>query len=400
MNTFELNLATKVVAGAGVLLQRVPEFCARLGRHALVIVGQGLSLDSVALQRALEAQGVAVTWYPMDQPEPACGDIDSSVGSLRPLGIDMILAIGGGSAMDFAKAVAIKLGHDDPIWLFANLSNRQALPFRAALVPLIMMPTTAGTGAEITPYAVLTNAETQQKGTIQDPLIIPKACFLDPELTLSMPHVLTVTSGLDAFTHALESCINISKEAPLTELLAPEAMRIILQTLPLVCAHPADSALRLRMQWASLLAGLCISQRGTTTTHGIAEPLGARAHIHHGHAVAICTAPVLRPTADHAPGKLAELHDKVLAPLGQGIAGDGGQQARAHRFVDRFAELFASFAIPATVEALLPELDHAALSQILLDDVFSYKFRPLKQHPIEFGREQVAAIIRECIYGR
>ena len=144
-------------------------------------------------------------------------------------------------------------------------------------------------------------------------MLFPKAAFLDPNFTRTMPPELTAATGIDAFMHAFESFINISKYSPVAEWAAREAMSIIYQTLPKVYKNLDNLELRLEMGWASTLAGIAISHRGTTAIHAIAEPLGAITHIPHSVAVAICTLPVLKYTWSKTIKKFAFIYE-ILEP--------------------------------------------------------------------------------------
>ena len=135
--------------------------------------------------------------------------------------------MGGGSVIDMAKSLSIALTNPEPIWEYANLSYRPPKILTEKTIPVIAIPTTSGTGSEVTPYAVLSNIKKNQKGTIQQSEIFPRAAFEFPEFMISMPKELTASTGIDAFAHALESYMNISKQSPISEMLSIEAMKII-----------------------------------------------------------------------------------------------------------------------------------------------------------------------------
>jgi alcohol dehydrogenase class IV len=258
------------------------------------------------------------------------------------------------------------------------------------VLPVIAVPTTSGTGSEVTPYSVLMNVETRQKGTIQQQEICPRIAILDPELTKTQPPHLTAATGVDAFVQAVESFISISKFSPVAEWAAKEAIAIVYEALPRVYRNPSDLELRLAMAWASALSGIAISHRGTTAVHAIAEPLGAIAHIPHGDAVAMCALPVLQRTWPKAPERFAALCD-LLEPAGHG---SGNQLRKAERALELIRELFLKVDMMKKAKDFIGQ---GKISDALFEDVKKYKFRPLGQHPAQFGDEELLSIVRDIV---
>jgi len=276
--------------------------------------------------------------------------------------------------------------------MYANLSDRPPLPILEPVLPTIAIPTTSGTGAEVTPYAVLTKSDTQQKGTIQEIDIFPRYAILDGKLTTEMPLNLTASTGLDAFSHAFEATINISKDSPMAELFGKEAMRRIIKFLPKVIADPSNSNLRQEMSFAATLGGMAISHRGTTTAHAIAEPLGALTKIPHAYAVALATIPVLRHTINTSPDSIANLWYEVCLNESSGnVTND------AKLFVDFLEQFIIDLGIPTKVVDIIGEEKCVGFADELVDSILKYKFRPLKQHPVEFDREGLLLIVNEMI---
>ncbi|MCK5041148.1 MAG: iron-containing alcohol dehydrogenase, partial [Sphingomonadales bacterium] len=308
---FGYYLPTKVFAGSGqisILGDQAKEF----GKDVLLIIPQGLDAITAPAINQLKGGDFNLSIEELEDAEPTIDFINALANRLRGNSYDVIIGLGGGSAIDVAKALSIALTHSEDIWLYANLSNRPALPLTAPLIPVISVATTSGTGSEVTPYAVLTKEDTHQKGTIQEPAIFPKVAILDPELITSLPPALTASTGLDAFAHALEASINISKNAPAAETFGTSAMKKLFKWLPIAYREPDNVKARMKVSWASCLAGMAISHRGTTTAHSIAEPLGGLTHIPHGLGVSIATLPVLRHTIAKDPACLAKLNGRVL----------------------------------------------------------------------------------------
>ncbi len=387
---FQLSLPTKIYSGEGVL-EQIPDLIAAYGDNALLVTASELSDHANRVESLLISGRVAVTRFLLDLSEPSCEFIDASAAELKRASFGCIIGLGGGSAIDMAKALAIALVNPEPIWMYANLSNRPPVPMERPPLPIIAIPTTSGTGSEVTPYAVLTNEETKQKGTIQEPSIFPAVALVDPSLSGSMPAPLTATTGVDAFTHAFESYINISKESPVSEWAGAEAMRLIFENLPVAYRQPENMEARSNMAWASTLAGIAIAHRGTTTPHAIAEPLGALTKLPHGLAVAITILPVLRQSWPHMIEKLAVLNERVFTERAS------IPKAAAEGFVQRMEELVAGVELNRPLQDFQSVKD--GFARQLMENVLTYKFRPLKQHPVEFDQVQLFDIISEIFHG-
>jgi len=386
---FQLNIPTQVYAGRNES-ERIRDIISRFGKRVLVISMQDLSEMADRIRNYITTAEISTELILLENIEPTSSYIDKLKHQLEGNEIDAIIGIGGGTAIDTAKALAIGLTHSDPIWLYTNLSNRPPLPLVNQTLPVIAIPTTSGTGTEVTPYAVLTNTETNQKGTIQQSEICPKVAILDPKLTKTQPPKLTAATGIDAFVHALESFINISKFSPVAEWAAREAMIIIYKILPEVYKNLNNFELRLEMGWASTLAGIAISHRGTTAIHAIAEPLGAITHIPHSVTVAICTPPVLKHTWSKAIKKFALLYD-ILEPFNRCEKTDA---YKAEKIVELIITMFEKVNMVKKNEDYI---EPKGLADKLLGDVIKYKFRPLAQHPVKFSKKELTLIISDIV---
>ncbi len=387
---FNINMPVRVLFGAG----RISEFGAEvkgLGKKVFIVTMKEiaeLGLLDKALA-SLKSEGVEYEIFPDVLSDPGSSDIDGVVERLRSSGCDVIAGVGGGSVIDFAKALAICTGHELDVWSYVNLSNRPPAPVNEALVlPVIAVPTTAGTGSEVTPYSVVTNSETVQKGTIKEPSIYPKVAIVDPELTLTLSPELTAVIGVDALAHAVESYFNLPNRAPYSDMIAEESVTYIARYLRRAYADGNDLEARAGMAWGSTLAGIAISQAGTTVVHALAQPLGARMGLSHGVSVSIFFLEVLRHTLPVDSARFARL--AVL--LGQG-GGGGDELALAGKAVDALAALLAEVNMPPRLS------DYGAKVELideLADDVATYMSRPLKQHPRVFTRDELREIIKDC----
>jgi alcohol dehydrogenase class IV len=385
---FELSLPTTVLCGEDVV-EDLGRICADLGQTFLLVTAAGLGQAGTRVLSILESARVDVETYQQSPGEPTCALVDELARKCERSDFDTIIGLGGGSAIDLAKALSIAITNPEPIWNYCNLSNRPPSPLEHPPLGIIAIPTTSGTGSEVTPYAVMTNTETRQKGTIQERSIFPRVAFVDPSLTRSMGRQLTAATGLDAFAHALESYINIARPSVVSEWAARESLRLIFEFLPRAYDDGDDSEARQSVAWASTLGGVAIAHRGTTVGHAIAEPLGALTHLPHAISVALCTIPVLRATGGRIPERIAQLHEGVF-----GSSPKAGSE-RAAAFLSETERLFEKLEMKKSLSAL--GVAESGLAQSLLADVLAYKFRPLAQHPVRFSEAELAAIIGEIV---
>ena len=311
MNNFNIYSPTSIVFGNN----KLDSLLFKIGdkyKNILVVGNKDLKTHLDKLIDVIDNISAYSYLFTFDNIEPTTSMIDEITESLTKKNFDLIIGLGGGSAIDMAKALAISLRNPEPIWNYANLSNRPPSKLANKPIPVVAIPTTSGTGSEVTPYAVLSKEDTKQKGTIQEDSIIPIFAIVDSNFLLTMPPELTAYTGVDAFAHAFESYINISKLSPFTELVSEKAMTLIFRHLPEAVKKGSNVKSRLKMAYASSLAGMAISHRGTTTTHAIAEPMGALTKLPHSVTVCLCTLPVLKHSYDHIKEKLDRLNKIIF----------------------------------------------------------------------------------------
>lgn len=218
--------------------------------------------------------------YDKVSPNPELNDIDNAATELKTSTFSGIIAVGGGSVLDFAKVLSVLLFPGQNISLSRILRSNEPIEWNGK-IPLIAIPTTSGTGAEVTPFATVWDSLTYRKFSLSHSLIYPNYAFLDPALTLSLPLEITLNTALDCVSHALESLWNKNR-TPLSKVLAVESLNYVLESLPAVLDNPQDILLRSKIQTASLLAGICISQTKTALAHSISYPLTLRLSVPHG----------------------------------------------------------------------------------------------------------------------
>ena len=284
MHTF--TTVSKLVTGAGCFDQ-LGELAKQLGRRALVVTGRRSMRRAGLTDRAcglLQAAGVEVLLFEDVSREPSDADVDAGRARCRAERCGLVIGIGGGSAMDAAKSIAALANADAPT---AEYIKGRPADARDPL-PCIAVATTSGTGAEVTPNAVLSWPGGRLKASIRGAGILPTVALVDPDLTLTCPPGVTAASGMDALTQAIESYVSIHA-TPLTEALSLHAAELMLANLPEAYAHGDNRAAREGCAYGSTMAGIALANARLGVVHGIAHPLGIRCHIPHG----VCCAALL-----------------------------------------------------------------------------------------------------------
>ena len=259
--------------------------------------------------------------------EPTLTEFADALAEARGFGADCVIGLGGGSAMDVAKLVAALF---DGAQSIDDVVGVDRLTHRA--LPLACIPTTAGTGSEVTPIAILEDErDALKKGTVSRYLVPDIAC-LDPEMTVSMPRAVTASTGLDALTHCIEAYANRFSH-PIVDSFALEGVRLIAANLARACADGTDLAARAAMLRASYYGGLCLGPVNTGAVHALAYPLGGEFHVPHGVANALLLPHVLRFNVEVAPARYASVAEAM------GIARTGDDMADALAGIDRIEAL-------------------------------------------------------------
>jgi alcohol dehydrogenase class IV len=283
---FEFATAQQIIFGAGVL-QEVGPLAAALGRRALVVSGSSPQATD-RLGAYLREQQAAYSVFSITS-EPTIERVCEGVEEARLC--DVVISIGGGSAIDAGKAIAALVTNPgDPLQYLEVIGEGR--PLTAAPLPFIAIPTTAGTGAEVTRNAVLASGEHRVKVSLRHPLMLARAAIIDPELTYSVPPAVTASTGMDALTQCLEPYV--SKAAnPMTDALCREGMMRAARSLRRAYDQGEDAAAREDMALCSLFGGLALANAKLGAVHGFAGPLGGMYPIPHGTACAVLLAPVM-----------------------------------------------------------------------------------------------------------
>ncbi|HEV8281716.1 MAG TPA: iron-containing alcohol dehydrogenase [Candidatus Limnocylindrales bacterium] len=306
----EIVLRNRVVFGVGAV-SRLPEMVAAAGGSGAFVVTDPGVVAAGVVQRALDLlakDSIPVEVFDEVEPNPAGATVERGAAALRAFRPDdaVIVAIGGGSAMDAAKAIALRAANDRPLWEL-GYDGPALTPGR----PIVAIPTTAGTGSEAHPFAVITHEEIGRKDYVGHPSLLPCATILDPGLTLGLPAGVTAATGVDALTHSLESLLSRNGN-PFAEATALGVIRTVSEWLPRAVLDGSDLEARSQMLMASHLAGVGqASGTGVGLIHALGHALGTRGRVAHGTALAVVLPEVLSFYAAE-PG----LRDRELALVG------------------------------------------------------------------------------------
>lgn len=352
-----IRLPTEILFGKGQS-QALPAVALRLGRRTLICTDERLSASLVFadLLKGLHDAGLAVMVHDRVMPDVPRDSAAACADAARGFAPDLVIGIGGGSCLDMAKCAALLLTHGGQL---QDYYGEFKLP--GPVLPIIAVPTTAGTGSEATPVAVISDPDRTLKVGISSPHLIPRVAICDPDLTLSCPPALTAIAGADALTHAIEAFtagrrppspelaqkhVFIGKSA-LSDHFARLAIRLLGRSLERACRDGADEEARADVMLAALAAGCAFGTAGTAAAHAIQYPVGALTHTAHGLGVAALLPYVMRFNRDAATADMAEI------ALMLGVAAEGrSREALADAAIGEVARLLAAIGIPRTLAEL------------------------------------------------
>nr|WP_245429013.1 iron-containing alcohol dehydrogenase [Phyllobacterium phragmitis] len=330
------------------------------------ILGLGLAEPAV---RSLKNAGADVLIFGEVEADPSLVTLRRSIATALDFGATGVIGFGGGSSLDVAKLTALFAGSGQAIDTAWGVNNA-----KGPRLPLALIPTTAGTGSEVTPVAIITVGEDEKRG-VSSPLNLPDVAVLDPALTTGLPPHITAATGIDAMVHAIESYA--SKNAnnnPMSRNLAVEALRLLGRNIEDAVFNGENRAARSAMLIGSMLAGQAFANSPVAAVHALAYPIGGRFHVPHGLSNALVLPHVLRfNAADAANGSFA--HYAALAPHvfpDLDADGESGMQAVCARFIDRLAELSARLGLKSRLrdvgiaETDLPDMAADAMKQTRL----------------------------------
>lgn len=353
------STAGKIVFGSGAL-NELGSLCRPLARKVLIVTGKKAVKEAGYLDRVLallSGADVAAVVFDQVEPEPSLATVERGRQTLHGTGCDGVIGLGGGSAIDVAKAVAGLARETAPVIEYFRGRVIEAEP-----LPWIAIPTTAGTGAEVTPNAVLTDREQGVKKSIRDRRWVARVALVDPELTLSMPPKVTAYSGMDALTQAIEAYTS-RHSGPLTDALSFDAAMRIATYLPRAYTAGDDLLAREQVAAGSLMAGMALAVARLGAVHGMAHAVGETYGIPHGLVCAVLLPAVMEYNCQTVAAKYARLAvalglvkgEKALARVG---SGDSWEMAAAKELIGYIRKLNQEFDIPTHLGALgLQEAD-------------------------------------------
>ena len=341
MQPFEFHARTRVVFGAGEVV-RVGDLAAGLGRRALLVADPGIVAAGYAarVRGLLEGAGLEVVEFSDFGENPDSAMVARGRDTAAPYGVDLIVAVGGGSSLDCAKGINFVLTNGGSVADYKGYGKASK-----PMLPMLAVPTTAGTGSESQSYAVLSDAETHTKMACGAPGAAFRVALLDPELTVTASPAVTAAAGIDAVSHAVEAWVT-TRRSPLSDVFAREAWRLLSGGFVRVMTTPDDIEARGAMQVGAFYAGLAVEQSMLGATHACANPLTKRYGTVHGVAISMLLPHVVRWNSRVAAERYAEL------------AGVRGETRRPELLTARIEDLIAAGGFPGGLAAAgVPERD-------------------------------------------
>ena len=385
MQSFEFNTVARIVNGHGSALGLGGELRNLGVARPLLVTDPGLVAIGLIqpVIDALQAEGFEVQVFDQVREDPPESTVLEAAEQARTASVDGVLAVGGGSSMDVAKVVAVLLG------------GTQALPdlygvgqVSGKRLPLMLVPTTAGTGSEATPVAVITTGETTKAG-VSSPVLLPDVAVLDPALTLGLPPAVTAMTGVDAMVHAIEAYTSRDKKNPLSDMLALQALSLLSANIRTAVHEGSNSIARENMLLGACLAGQAFANAPVAAVHALAYPLGGHYHIPHGLSNSLVLPSVMTFNASAACALYAELAEVVI-----GGPVPGSAEAKTQALIQSLRELIDDVGLPATLaSARVPEADLEMLAQDAM-----LQQRLLVNNPRDVAYDDALAIYRAA-YG-
>jgi len=333
----------------------------------------------------LESEGYRVTVYTDVVPEPPLETGENLVTFTRENGFDMVIGVGGGSALDLAKLAAVLATHEGPVADYLNLTGTRSVEQKG--LPLILIPTTSGTGSEVTNIAVLSLETT--KDVVTHDFLLTDVAIVDPELTISVPPKVTAATGIDALTHAVEAYISVNA-SPATDALALQAIRLIARSIRTAVKNGDDKKARTDMSNGSFLAGLSFFNAGVAGVHALAYPLGGQFHIAHGDSNAVLLPYVMSYIRKSCETRMAD----ILDALGGNSSFLSDKEA-SYKCVDELKRIVQDVGIPSTLAGFnIPE---NALDSLTADGV--KQKRILARSPLPLHENDIRKIYQSAFDG-
>lgn len=381
---FNFYFNTRVSFGAGTRHQLAEILHKHSWKKIGVVVDKNLLTGSL-VQETLEAIRAACDKAVVAEcviSEPTYDSLEEVRPAFTDNGLQAIIGIGGGSALDMAKAMAVLAQNRQPAIHYRGF-DRMTEP----VLPIIAIPTTAGTGSEITPNASFIDAREKRKMGINGEAIRPRYAILDPEMTLSCPERPTVSAGADSIVHAVEAYV-AKKTNPMARLFAKEGVGRVLTNLPKVIQKPADLALRAEVQYGAFLAGVALMNSGTGPAAAMSYPLGVHYQVPHGIGGALFLPHVVKHNIRHGCFDYADFYDAIASADGVLT-----RERKAWAFHEKLTETWRELGVPTGLAGTGFE---KTFTDRFVAETLQLK-AALDQNPVLFGEQDVHSILRELI---
>jgi len=355
MQAFVFNTAAKIVCACGSALE-LATHCSQLGiTRPLLVTDPGL-VDIGLIEpvyAALVEAGLNVVMFDQVKEDPPEAIVLQAAQMGQTEQVDGVIAVGGGSSMDVAKVVAVLLGGEQTLPELYGVDQ-----ITGGRLPLILVPTTAGTGSEVTPVAVITTGETTKAG-VSSAILLPDIAVLDADLTLGLPSMITAMTGIDAMVHAIEAYTSRHKKNPLSDNLARQALHLLSRNIRTAVMEGGNRAARSNMLLGAMLAGQAFANAPVAAVHALAYPLGGHYHIPHGLSNSLVLPAVLEFNAPDAHELYAELAEIVIFG-----AISGSPEARTKAFIESLRQLIVDINLPSTLRQVqVPQGDLEMLAR-------------------------------------
>lgn len=387
MSSSKLVFAPLSYTGWGSLENLLPEVRKAEAKRILVVTDP--QLVEIGLTRnvtvPLEEEGFDITLYTEVVPEPPLSVGEQLVAFTREGGFDLVIGMGGGSALDLAKMTAVLSQQEGRVEDYLNLSGTKEIQVKG--LPKILIPTTAGTGSEVTNIAVLSLDST--KDVVTHDYLLADVAIIDPELTLTLPPKVTAATGIDALTHAVEAYVSINA-SPTTDALALHAMRLIAGSIRTAVRDGANRQARIDMSYGSYIAGLAFFNAGVAGVHALAYPLGGQFHISHGESNAVLLPYVMGYIRKSSEGRMADILEAL-----NGKSTDLSVEEASKQCVKELVEIVRDVGIPQSLSQF--DIPESALEELTKDGV--KQKRLLARSPMELDAADIHKIYQAAYDG-
>jgi len=369
MKHFNYHQPTKIVFGSG-RISEAGEIIKEFGKRCLLVTTPAVPETEVQFEKTkkiIRSAGVELAHFDRVIPNPTTEISAAGAKLAREFKAEVIVGLGGGSSMDAAKAIAVEASHEGSAWDYLFYKKEPT----DKILPVVAISTTSGTGSQVTQVSVITNTLERDKSALYHPQCFPRVAIVDPELMLSVPKQVTATTGFDVFCHAFESTINPGTGS-YVDLLAWEAISIVIETLPGLLENLQDQVAREKMAWADTLAGLCIASAGVTLPHGMGMAIGGMyPHVAHGESLAIVYPACTKFTCKSA-GKQYGRMAKILNPSLENLS-EAEAAAKSPQEIENFLKKIGMYKKLSDVRVPESEIEALAEQCMVLPD---YKGNP------------------------